>query len=184
MAIRLERWAVGPRAFRLGVGPKRAAAGMRRLLSDVPAAAVIDLGVCGGLAPHLKVGDVVLVDGWYGGPRADRSLTDDLAARLDAGGVTWQRGEALTVAHALARPWSKHKARRDTGADLCEMEGRAIAEVCAGAGVPVAAVRVVLDDADAILKRPVRLPVQLATSLWALGRAARALDTQKSVKGW
>ena len=98
--------------------------------------------------------------------------------------MTWQRGEALTVARALARPWSKHKARRDTDADLVEMEGRAIAEVCAGAGVPVAAIRVVLDDSEAILKRPVRLPMQLTASLWALRRAARAIDTQKSAKEW
>jgi len=184
VAIRLEAWAVGNRTFRLGVGPKQAAAGMRRLLTDIPVSAVIDLGVCGGLAPHMRVGDVVLVDGWHGGPRADATLRSSLATRLDAARVTWQGGEALTVAHALTRPWSKHKARRDTGADLCEMEGRAIAEVCATAGVPMAAVRTVLDDADSILRRASRLPAQLAASLWALRRVARAVGAEKSQKEW
>lgn len=183
VAIRPEAWAVGPRAFRLGVGPRRAAAGMRKLLADVPVAAVVDLGVCGGLAEHIRVGDVLLVDGWYGGPRADAALRESLARRLDDAGVIWQGGEALTVSHALTRPWSKHKARRDTGADLCEMEGRAIAEVCAAAGVPMAAVRTVLDDADSILRRASRLPGQLAASLWALRRVVRAIGVEKSQKG-
>ena len=183
VAIRPEAWTVGLRAFRLGVGPRRAAAGMRELLADAPVAAVVDLGVCGGLAEHIRVGDVVLVDGWYGGPRADADLRASLARRLDAAGVIWQGGEALTVSHALVRPWSKHKARRDTGADLVEMEGRAIAEVCAEAGVPMAAVRTVLDDADSILRQVSRLPGQLAASLWALRRVVRAIEGDKSQKG-
>ena len=184
VAIRLERWAVGHRAFRLGVGPKRAAAGMRKLLSNLRVGAVIDLGVCGALAPHMRVGDVVLVDGWHGGPRADADLRASLAARLDRAEVIWQGGEALTVAHALSRPWSKHKARRDTGADLCEMEGCALAEACAAAGVPFAAVRTVLDDADSILRHSIRLPAKMTASLWALRRVARAIEAEKSQMEW
>lgn len=175
VALAAESWAVGGVLVRTGVGPRRAARAMRRHLARRPPTAVLNLGLAGGLDPTLQAGDIVLVDGWIDGAVAAPTWVDELAERLRRGGQAFTRGPAMTVARPLWRPAQKWAAGEDTGAAVCEMEGAAIAEACARAGVPVAAVRVVLDPVERQLKRlPGPFP-ELPVALAALRRAARAL---------
>ncbi len=174
-ALRREGLAAGGPFATCGVGVRRARASMeRRLLRERPPA-VVNLGIAGGLDPSLTAGDVVLVNGWAGGPPSDESLLLQLARHLDARGVVWRPGAALTVRRPLWRPRDKRDAFARTGAAVCEMEGRPLAEVCAGARVPFAAVRVVSDDQRTPLRRPPRMLPELLAALWGLRRVGMAL---------
>ena len=175
VAIRGERIAAGPDALRVGVGPRRAADGLRAALLARPVDAVVNLGICGALAPDLGVGDVIVVDRWAHGSPADEDLRSSVITRLVRAGLSHQGGSALTVRYPLLRPWSKHLAHRRTGARICEMEGSALAAVCAQNDIPFAAVRTVIDDRDTRLRRAPLLAPQFLASLRALRRVARAL---------
>ncbi len=175
VAMRLEAAAVGGLPAQTGVGPRRAARAARRLLRRGPPGAMLNLGVAGGLDPALRAGDVVLVDGWVDGPRADRDLIRALGERLRAGGVAYRVGRALTVARPLWRPDQKRAAGLETDAAVCEMEGAAVAAGFAAAGVPVAGLRVVVDPVDRVLERPPGPLPELPLALVSLRRAARAL---------
>ena len=181
VAIRMEAWAVVTPVTRVGVGPRRSGEALRRLLQRDRPDAEIKLGICGALVPGVRVGDVLVVDGWVGGPRADETVRQALIRGLDDGGVTWRRGEALTVKYALERPWAKHLAERQTGASICEMEGKALAEACADAGVPFAALRTVSDDHLTVLRRSPRMVPELVQSLLSLRRSAAAIRGQFSL---
>jgi len=182
VAIRMEAWAAGIPTIRVGVGPRRSRESLSRLLGRHRPDAVINLGICGGLVPSMPVGQVVVVDGWVDGPRADATLRRALIRGLDGQGVAWSPGEALTVRHALQRPWSKHLAARTTDAMICEMEGRALAEACAEFGIPFAALRTVSDGHGTVLRRPPRMMPELVRGLRSLRRAAAAIRGQFSIQ--
>lgn len=179
VALRIEGWAFGGAAgcetFRCGIGPRRAGEQTRRWLRHAAPVAVINIGICGGMSPDLRCGHLVLVEGWIDGPEADSGLRDELAARLTSAEVGFSTGQALTVRVPLVRPSDKDRAWRESGATICEMEGLALAEACADAGVPFAALRAVADDRDTVLRRPPGMAIPLVRSLMALRRAGRAL---------
>ncbi len=175
VAMRLEGWAFGGDVFRCGVGPRRAARRTRRWLHETRPAAVVNVGICGGMHPDLGVGELVLVDGWAGGPDADAGLLDELGAHLTRGGLPFSTGAALTVKLPLIRPVDKERGFQRSGAAVCEMEGLALAEVCGDAGVPFAALRAVSDDRNTVLRRPPRMATSLTRSLVALRRAGAVL---------
>lgn len=182
VAIRMEAWAAAVPTTRLGVGPRRSGEALRRRLQRDRPEAVINLGICGALVPGVHIGEVVVVDGWVDGPRADGAVQRTLTRGLDSGGVTWRRGDALTVKYALEHPWSKHLAAHRTGASICEMEGRALAQVCADAGVPFAALRTVSDDHLTVLRRSPRMVPQLVRALGSLRRSSHAICGQFSLE--
>jgi len=182
VAIRMEAWSVPVPTVRVGVGPRRSSGALRRLLRHARPDAVINLGISGGLVPEMPVGQIVVVDGWVDGPRADPEVVRAMIRGLEGAGMHWRRGTALTVKHALQRPWSKHLAARRTGADICEMEGRALAEVCAEARVPFAALRTVSDGHLTVLRRPPRMLPELTLGLRSLRRGAAAIAEQFSLK--
>jgi nucleoside phosphorylase len=175
VALTAEALAVGGLPVVTGVGPRRAARTARRHLSRRPPDVVINLGLAGGLDPTLQAGDIVLVERWIDGAQADQAWSDELAGRLRLGGLDLVRGPALTVPKPLWRPAQKWAAGEDSGATICEMEGAPIAAACAAAGVPVAAVRVVLDPVERELQRlPGPFP-EFPVALAALRRVGRAL---------
>jgi nucleoside phosphorylase len=174
-ALRREGLAVGGSFAVCGVGVRRARETMEQLLNRRRPAAVLNLGLAGGLDPSLAIGDVVLVQHWIHGPPANEELVAAVARALACRGVTWHDGAALTVRRALWRPEHKRGAFADHGALVCEMEGQPLAEACAAAGVPFAAVRVISDDQFAVLRRPPRMMPQLLTALWGLRRVGHAL---------
>jgi len=175
VALTMEALAVGGHPVETGVGPRRAARTVRRHLRAGTPDVVLNLGLGGGLAPGLRAGDVVLVTGWVDGPPSHPGWTRALSRRLERAGLRYTEGPALTVGRPLWQPQQKHEARERTGAALCEMEGRAVAEACGAAGVPVAAVRVVLDPADRRLERPPGPLPELPRALAALRQVGRAL---------
>ncbi len=177
VALRLEGWAFGGGPFCCGIGPRRARRETERWLRTASPAAVINVGICGGMLPGLASGGLVLVDGWVDGPDADPALHRELGARLGSAGVVFARGRAITVEAPLIRPLDKERAHRESGATICEMEGLAIAEACAEAGVPFAALRAVADDLETVLRRPPRMAVPLTRALLALRGAGAAVRT-------
>lgn len=175
VALRLEGWAFGGETFCCGIGPRRAGQRTRRWLRDAALDAVINIGICGGMSPGIRCGSLVLVDGWIDGPESDPGLRDELAARLTSAELGFSTGMALTVRAPLVHPTDKDRARRESGAAICEMEGLALAEACAEVGLPFAALRAVADDRDTVLRRPPRMAIPLVRSLMALRQAGRAV---------
>lgn len=155
-----------------GIGKVQAAA-LTQALLDRGAAAVLFTGVAGGVDPTLRVGDLVVaadalqhdVDvtalgyalGQVPGHDAVRWVADaDLRDRVVAAARTVAAAEGVrvvvgTVASGdrfVADPDDVAHLRSTFGAACAEMEGAAMAQVCAAWRAPWAIVRSVSDTAD------------------------------------
>ncbi|MDF1522155.1 MAG: 5'-methylthioadenosine/adenosylhomocysteine nucleosidase [Trueperaceae bacterium] len=154
-----------------GIGKVQAAALTQTLLAH-GAAAVLFTGVAGGVDPSLRVGDLVVADravqhdvdvtalGYARGEVPGHPLTwpadADLTARVREAAEALAGAEGLrvvvgTVASGdrfVADPVDVARLRATFGAACAEMEGAAVAQVCAAWGVPWAIVRSVSDTAD------------------------------------
>jgi hopanoid-associated phosphorylase len=109
--------------------------------------AVISVGICGGLAPGLRVGATVLGTEVVGsGERygADPAWLEALARRIPKA----VQGVIAGVDAVACEPSQKAALCRDTGAAAVDMESHIAARVAAGYGLPFAALRVVSDAAD------------------------------------
>jgi adenosylhomocysteine nucleosidase len=172
-----HRWHVGrlegvPVALAVcGVGKVNAAALTQALLAG-GAAAVLFTGVAGGVDPDLRVGDLVValdalqhdvdVTGLGYAPGevpgeglvwvADPDLRDRVAAAARevaaTAGVRVVVGRVASGDTFVADPARVADLRARFGASCAEMEGAAVAQVCARWGVPWAIVRSVSDTAD------------------------------------
>lgn len=132
---------------------------------------IVFTGVAGGLAPGVKVGDVVVADGFmqhdmdaspifpkyevplYGTDRfaADPALTDALARAAGAAlpGATLHRGLVVSGDRFVSTTAESRALQAALPQALAvEMEGAAFAQVCHDYGVPFAAVRTISDRAD------------------------------------
>lgn len=109
---------------------------------------VVSAGVCGGLDPALRVGDLVLPDGVIndGGLRLPVTASDVQRAAA-AGGATARTGVMATVSRAVATPEAKAALRAATGAVAVDMESATILEAAAARGCSSLVVRAVTDDA-------------------------------------
>lgn len=161
-----RQWSVGGhRVLVSGMGAARAVAAARAAMELEEPDWVLTCGFAGGLAPGLRLGDVLHdVDPWFpvgfredeAGARPGRFHCSDRVA------VT--RGE-------------KERLRNETGADAVEMESGAIRDLCRARGVPSATVRVVSDEAGEDLPLDFNALMTEAHELhpgrmaWALARA-------------
>ena len=113
---------------------------------------IISVGICGGLEPSLRVGDVIIgLRATYGpsavacDPHWINRLGETLALlplRVLYGGVfTWS-------ATAVARLGDKTALRKATGADVVDEETFLAGSIAAAKGLPFAALRVVCDPAS------------------------------------
>jgi adenosylhomocysteine nucleosidase len=132
---------------------------------------IVFTGVAGGLAPGVKVGDVVIAGSFlqhdldaspifprhevplYGTSRfeTDVALSDALAAaaRQALPGTRQHRGLVVSGDRFVATTAESRALQAELPEALAvEMEGAAIAQVCRDYGVPFAAVRTVSDRAD------------------------------------
>jgi len=165
---------------------------------------VISIGIAGGLAPRLAVGEWVLADAIVAGGTSmptDRAWTERLAARLPG----TPRGLLLGADDVVADTAEKERLHRTTGALAVDMESHVAARVAERHRLPFAAARVVSDpahralppaariamkpdgriDATAVLRsvmaRPAQLPALIVTgweaerSFGALARGCRRL---------
>lgn len=97
---------------------------------------VLTCGFCGALAPELRRGTVLLSD-------------DSDAEMLSIGKTEGIGAGRFHCAEAVATTGEmKAMLRKETSADVVEMESGVVAEICRRRGTRVATVRVVSDEAD------------------------------------
>lgn len=118
--------------------------------SDFPL--VVSAGVCGGLDPLLRVGDLVLPDAVINNGGRRLPVTGSVAQRSAAAGAAPARtGLMATVSRAARTPAAKAALRAATGAVAVDMESAAILEAAAARGCSSLVVRAVSDDAGETL---------------------------------
>jgi 4-hydroxy-3-methylbut-2-enyl diphosphate reductase len=154
---------------RSGMGLDRARRAARAVR---PGDAVAVAGLCGGVAPGLRAGDVVVASEIHAPDGTVTRLPSApiLVAALRSRGIAARLGPVATserVATGAAR-----LALRETGVLAVDMESSALA--AAADGRPLAVLRVVVDTADAGLLRPGVVPAGVR-GLRALRAAAAAL---------
>lgn len=129
-------------AARAGGGLPAGAEAAAEALVAAGARALVSFGLCGGLAPGLAAGALVI-------PRAVRQGGDafatDPALNAALGGAT---AETLLAADAIAPDRAAKSAlHAATGAAAVDLESGAVAEVAKRHGLPFAALRAVCDPA-------------------------------------
>lgn len=163
-----------------GIGGERAAAAIAWLADSPPRPdAVIMAGFCGALEPGLNTGDIHIAPSFYASGQtesiaADASLiaavTDAAALCAGVNGIAAAGAPSVTVA-AIAQPEAKADLRR-YGATV-NMEDYWAAQAAAAVGIPLVAVRAVLDTAEqslpayagAAVDRPGLIPVKMAAGI-------------------
>jgi adenosylhomocysteine nucleosidase len=137
----------------------------RRTTALVEAAALgarclVSFGIAGGLAPHLRPGDVVVstevIDG------ADRWRAPD-AFHFEAGAladrIAATQGVVLGASGILADTCDKERAWRDTGALAVDLESAIVARTAAAAGIPFLVLRAIADPATRALPPAALIPL-------------------------
>lgn len=113
---------------------------------------LISFGVAGGLAPHLKPGTCVIgseiIDAEA--TRATDTRWAHRLTRLIPGSVY---GPIAGVAEPIAHADDKRRLHAQTGALAVDMESHIVAEAAARHGVPLAAIRVVVDPVGRTIPR-------------------------------
>ncbi|MGF1425915.1 1-hydroxy-2-methyl-2-butenyl 4-diphosphate reductase [Kitasatospora sp. LaBMicrA B282] len=172
-ALRPEEWALrggdwanalgGPPVLaRTGMGPARAGQAVSTLLAAAPQGygAVLMTGFCAALAPGTSPGEVVVADSVH--CASGRSLTTDLpavlAGKLTGLGLPVRTGPLFTADRVVRGHQRRMLHRR--GLLAVDMESAAVFDRLP-AGLPVAAVRVVVDTPERELLRPGTLPAGL-----------------------
>ncbi len=122
-----------------GIGTRAAAAAAERLLESVAADHLVVVGIAGGVAPHAKLGDLIVpelvLDGASGREHRPAPLGDDSPR-----GVLRTSDELLTQPARLARLAAE-------GIAALDMETAAIAAVCERRGCPWSVFRAISDMA-------------------------------------
>lgn len=179
--LRLEALAIraGARRLRIhktGMGRERSYAAVAKLRSD-PAAAVVVMGICGGLDEACEPGDVIVAEELLDGEQPlNRRLVcpsaGPLTAALERRGIRVRTGGVVSVAR-IAHV-EKRVELRERGAIAVDMES---AWLAAGAGGrPFAVVRVVADTPSREVTRPLLTLVGAGRAAISLRRVAAALE--------
>jgi 4-hydroxy-3-methylbut-2-enyl diphosphate reductase len=180
--LRLEALAIraGARRLRIqrtGMGPERSRAAVPLLQSD-PAAALVVMGVCGGLDDECEPGDVViaeeLLDGAHDGEdrRVACPSAEPLARALERRGLPVRRGTVVSVAR-IARGETRVRLR-ERGAIVMDMESAWLAP--GALQRPFAVIRVVADTPSREVTRPLLTLAGAARAALSLRRTAAALE--------
>jgi 4-hydroxy-3-methylbut-2-enyl diphosphate reductase len=186
--LRLEALAIRSGARRLrvhktGMGRERSHAAVAKLQSD-PAAALVVMGVCGGLDEGCEPGDVVIAEALLDGEQTlDRRLVcpsaEPLAEALERRGIAVRRGVVVSVARIAHG--EKRVELRERGAIVVDMES---AWLAAGArGRPFAVIRVVADTPSREVTRPLLTLAGAGRAALSLRRVASAFEGLVSEHG-
>ncbi len=196
--LRLEALAIkaGGRRLRVlktGMGPARSYAALPRLRSD-RAAALVVMGVCGGLDEHCEPGDVVVADELLDGEREEHSdvgagetseavdtgqsvrlacpSAGPLAEALQRRGIAVRKAPVVSVAHIAHG--EKRVELRERGGVVVDMESVWLA---GGAqGRPFAVIRVVADTPSREVTRPLLTLAGAARAALSLRQVAAVLE--------
>ncbi|HEX5369158.1 MAG TPA: hypothetical protein VFY10_07055, partial [Dehalococcoidia bacterium] len=126
---------------------------VRRLLAQGPEAALL-VGVCGGLDPSLRAGDVILAQSIS---QADDVVEQSalhiqrLRKALRGDNVRVISGRLVTVDHPVTAVAEKTRLWNEASACAVDMESFAFAQEADAAGVPWAVLRAVVDPASTSL---------------------------------
>ena len=113
---------------------------------------LISFGVAGGLAPSLKPGTCIIASSIL--DDEERRPTDTRwAQRLMRIIPDAVHGPILGVREPIARARDKSALHRETGALAVDMESHVVARAAAQHGVPLAAIRVVVDPVERTIPR-------------------------------
>jgi adenosylhomocysteine nucleosidase len=120
-------------------------------LAELPLRLVVSWGICGGLDPRLRPGDLVIgnevvSDGC--GIRADETVMLSLERRLANGGERAVIGRLAGVDAPVLAAGAKAQLRTATGALAVDMESLLAGRFALERGVPFAILRAVSDPAD------------------------------------
>ena len=141
-------------------------------------------GLCKGLLQGERAGERVLAtkEERSGDGAAPRLHDESLDPVIPAKAGTYPPGPILTVDAPLLTPAAKRRARAASGAAVVDMEGRPIAEAAAERGVPIVAVRAVIDEADFALP-PFAAEIAAAGGHDERARAFRAAANPREAAG-
>jgi adenosylhomocysteine nucleosidase len=124
----------------MGMGPEKAAATTEWVLDAGPADLVVNIGVAGGVAPHVKTRDLVMPE-----VVVDRATGEQYRpARL---GAHTPSGTLLTISE-LEVDRTVHAELAGQGVVALDMETAALARVCEQRGIPWAVFRALSDHVD------------------------------------
>ena len=146
--------------FQTGMGMELAAQATRTILAEFALGAIVNTGCAGALSPTLSAGATVCGqtlmqelprERTYG---MSAALTSALREAAETAGLHPLTAAILTSPHALLSPEAKSAAFARCGAAAVEMEGAAVAQAAAQAGVELGSVRVILDAAATALPSP------------------------------
>lgn len=142
---------------RIVAGLGRVLVGTRELAGAlrVRPAGLVSFGVCGGLDPALRVGDLLIAGEVVADGRriaADAAWTAALATALPEAQIGNIAAGDVIVGSAAA----KAELRRASGAAGVDMESHQVARAARAAGLPFAVVRAVSDTADRALPQSAR----------------------------
>lgn len=181
--LRLEALAIRSGASRLrvlrtGMGPVRSRAAVAGLRGDAAAALVV-MGVCGGLDEDCQPGEVVIADELIDGELehgAQACLScpsgAPLASALESHGLRVRRGAVVSVG-SIARGATRVRLR-ERGAIAVDMESAWLAP--AALARPFAVIRVVADTPAREVTRPLLTLAGAARAALSLRKTAAALD--------
>ncbi len=111
-------------------------------LEESPAMVLI-LGVCGGLRPDDRVGEVVVYTTCQDEVGQTYFLDQTLSAKL---APAWRRVKGITTARTLSQVQEKQSLAVRWGVEVVDMEGVPLLKALAG--IPVVMVRVISDGGD------------------------------------
>lgn len=139
-----------------GPGPERAQAAAARLARD-GAGLLVSFGICGGLDPGLRPGDLVLADAVLTGDGARHPAAAEQRAALEArlAGLSLRivTGSLLGQDRPLSAAADKAARFAASGALAVDMESHGVARAARDAGVAFLVVRAVADPAGHGLPR-------------------------------
>ena len=108
----------------------------------------ISFGLCGGLAPGLGAGSLIIAEAVAAAAGARFPADPVRSAALRAALPGAISGDLAGVDRALTTPAEKARCAAETGASAADMESHVLAKAAAAAGVPLIVLRAVSDAAD------------------------------------
>jgi adenosylhomocysteine nucleosidase len=145
-----------PRLACAGPGPERARAAAAKLAAE-GAQALVSFGLCGGLDPALRAGDLVLAEAVIVAPgeliETDAPRRTALAARASAAGLRVAGGALIGQDRQIGRAEDKAALYGSSGARAVDMESAGVARAAEAAGVAFLVVRALADPAGRNLPR-------------------------------